>query len=87
MALSARLDSKTEALVNRMARRRGQTKSQVIREAIRVLADFQEERKGPLPPYEAIAHLIGCAHGGPPDLSERTGDKFRRILLKQRRRE
>lgn len=87
MALSARLDSKTEALVARMARRRGQTKSQVIRDAIRVLADFQEERKGPLPPYEAIAHLIGCARGGPPDLSERTGEKFRQMVRKQRRSE
>jgi hypothetical protein len=70
-----------------MARRKGQTKSQVIREAIRVLADFQEEREGPLSPYEAIAHLIGCARGGPPDLSERSGEKFRQILRKQRRSE
>ena len=31
-------------------------------------------------PYEAVAHLIGCARGEPKDLSERTGEKLRKLL-------
>jgi len=39
--------------------------------------ELGEERKTP---YELASHLIGCASGGPPDLSVRTGEKFRQIL-------
>ena len=86
MPVSVRLDAKTEGLVNRLARQRGQTKSEVIREAIKTLATSKGGRKKPVRPYEVIAHLIGCAHGGPRDLSERAGDKFRELLLERRKR-
>ena len=85
MPVSVRLDPKTEELVARLARKKGRTKSEVIRQAIQVLAETQEEGKKPLRPYDAIAHLIGCARGGPRDLSEQTGQKFRHLLLKQGR--
>ena len=42
MPVSVRLDAKTERLVNRLARQRGQTKSEVIREAIKVLAGNED---------------------------------------------
>ena len=45
MALSVRLDAKTESLIGRLARRRRQSKSEVIRDAIGVLAK-QEEKGG-----------------------------------------
>ena len=35
-------------------------------------------------PYEAIADLIGCVKGGPPDLSENTGEKFRELLTQKK---
>ena len=35
-------------------------------------------------PYEAIADLIGCVKGGPPDLSENTGEKFRELLMQKK---
>ena len=85
MPVSVRLDLKTEELVTRLAKREGRTKSEVIRKAIRVLAESHGADQRPPRPYDAVAHLIGCARGGPRDLSERTGEKFRRLLLKQER--
>lgn len=83
MPVSVRLDPKTEELVTRLARKRGRTKSEVIRQAIRVLAEYQDASEKPSRPYDAISHLIGCASGGPRDLSEQTGKKFRHLLLKR----
>jgi len=80
MPVSVRLDSKTESLVNRLARRTGRTKSEVIREALKVFARAEADGEARPGPYEAIAHLIGCARGGPKDLSERTGEKVRKLL-------
>lgn len=80
MAISVRLDPKTESLVSRLARRKGRTKSGVIREALMALSRVEAERETGASPYEAMAHLIGCARGGPKDLSERTGDKLRKLL-------
>ena len=85
MTISVRLDTKTEGLVRRLARRRGQTKSEVIREAIKAFAVHEDGEPKPVRPHEAIAHLIGCARGGPRDLSERAGEKFRQLLLERRR--
>lgn len=82
--LSVRLDAKTERSIQQLARRRGQTKSEVIREAIAALARLEGESHGGKSPYETIAHLIGCVRGGPRDLSVRTGEKFRRLLLEKR---
>ena len=84
--LSVRLDAKTERSIQQLARRRGQTKSEVIREAIAALARQESESDGGKSPYETIAHLIGCVRGGPRDLSVRTGEKFRRLLLEKRGR-
>jgi hypothetical protein len=84
MPLSVRLDAKTERLIDRLARTRGQTKSEVIREAIAALARLEGKSLGGKSPYETIAHLIGCVRGGPRDLSVRTGEKFRRLLLEKR---
>jgi hypothetical protein len=86
MPTSVRLDPKTESLVRRLARRRGQTKSEVIREALVAFARSEEAAKPQKTAYEALEHLIGCVKGGPTDLSERTGEKFRELLLERKRR-
>lgn len=80
MPTTVRLDPKTEALVNRLRRRMGRTKSQVIRDAIRTLAASVSAEGAAGIPYAAFADVIGCASGGPPDLSERTGEKFSQLL-------
>jgi len=86
MPTSVRLDAKTERLVEKIARDEGRTKSQVIREAIVAAAESKRGKREETRPYDRIAHLIGIAKGGPSDLSERTGEKFRKLLEEKRRR-
>ncbi len=47
------------------------------------VVELVPERELPRP-YEAIADLIGCVKGGPPDLSERTGERFRELLTQKK---
>lgn len=86
MPLTVRVDTKTERLIERLARKRGRTKSEVIREAIGILARTTEEQEKSERPYDALRDLIGSVHGGPSDLSVRTGEQFRRVLSVRRRR-
>jgi hypothetical protein len=51
-----------------------------VREAIE---DYVERAPAPRP-YEALRDVIGLVKGGPTDLSERTGEKFRALLLTRR---
>ena len=46
------------------------------------VVELAPEREPPRP-YEAIADLIGCVKGGPSDLSENTGEKFRDLLTQE----
>jgi hypothetical protein len=85
MPTSVRLDPKTERVVRSMARRTGRTRSQVIRDAIHRLAAAESETQQGQMVFEMWRDAIGCAKGGPPDLSERTGDHFRSLLLAKRR--
>jgi hypothetical protein len=80
MPTTVRLDPETESLIKRLAKKTGRTKSQIIRDAIRALAKSEDGGKATGGPYEPFSHLIGCASGGPPDLSERTGEKFTKLL-------
>jgi predicted transcriptional regulator len=56
MALSVRLDAKTESLIGRLARRRRQSKSEVIRDAIGVLAKQERRAREKKRPYDLVAH-------------------------------
>jgi hypothetical protein len=80
MALSVRLDAKTESLVGRLARRRRQSKSAVIRDAIGVLAKQEEKGVGKKRPYDLVAHLIGCVDSGGARLSVKIGERFANLL-------
>jgi len=86
MPLSVRLDARTESLIGRLARKRRQTKSEVIRDAIGALAKQEEQGAGKKRPYDLVAHLIGCVKGGPRDLSVRTGEKIRQMLVERSRK-
>jgi len=85
MALSVRLDPGTERLVERLARKRKQTKSEVVRDALGVLAEREKALGKKKRPYDLVAHLIGSVRGGPPDLSTRTGEKFAQLLSERRK--
>lgn len=86
MPLTVRVDVKTERLIQRLARKRGRSKSEVIRDAIGVLARRIQEQEEAERPYETVRDLIGSVHGGPSDLSVRTGEQFRRMVHAKRRR-
>ena len=86
MTLSVRLDTKTESLVENLAKKRGQTKSEVIRDALGMLAQGETGGDGKKRPYELISHLIGCVRGGPPDLSAHTGKMFTELLMKRKKK-
>ncbi len=83
MPTSVRLDKNTEAVVNRLARKTGKTKSAVIREAIARLASEQSAAPSGASAYELLEPYIGCIKDGPPDLSERTGERFTHLLLEK----
>jgi predicted transcriptional regulator len=85
MPTSVRLDPQTERVVRSLARRTGRTRSQVIRDAIHRLAAAESKRRQGPTAFEAWKDAIGCAEGGPPDLSDRTGDHFRALLAAKRR--
>ena len=85
MPLSVRLDAKTESLIGRLARKRRQTKSEVIRDAIGVLAKQEEKSMEKKRPSDLVAHLIGCVDSSGANLSQNTGEKFAKLLRESAR--
>jgi hypothetical protein len=81
--LNVRIDAETEALVERIARERGVTKSEIVRQALAALR--KREKQDPrLPLSVRLAHLIGAGDSGGMQLSERTGERFTQMLLEER---
>ena len=82
MPMSVRLDQATEALIRRMARHAGRSKSWVVREAVAAYASSAARRR---PPYEALAPFVGVGGTGRCDLSERTGERFTALVRRNAR--
>ena len=80
MPTSIRLDPELEQALEALALQRGESKSELIRQAIRQLVS----RERPTP-YERVADLVGCVSGGAEELSEQTGEGLRRILVERER--
>ena len=78
--MSVRVSEKARREVARLARATGRTESAVVRDAI----EDYVGRTPPPRPYEALQDVIGMVEGGPTDLSEKTGEKFRALLLARR---
>jgi len=86
MTITVRLPRAKEAALARLAKTKGQTKSNVVRHAIDLILQGETAGATPKGPYEAMAHLIGCADsGGTEVLSESTGRRFA-ALMKERAR-
>ena len=81
--LTLRLDPKTRQRLARIARRKGLSTSEVIRDAIAAWTDLQEPVTSP---YEAVADLIGIVHGGNPRRSTQTGRALAKLLKGRRSR-
>jgi len=80
--ISVRVSEKTGRAVARRARTSGRTESAVVRQAIE---EYVERGPGEAP-YAALRDLVGMVREGPRDLSERSGDKVRGLLLARRAR-
>jgi Arc/MetJ-type ribon-helix-helix transcriptional regulator len=77
---TVRLDIKTETALKRLALRRGQTRSEVIREAINRLA---AEEEAPRSAYQRLQPFVGIVDSGGKQLSTETGKRFRDLLKEQ----
>jgi Arc/MetJ-type ribon-helix-helix transcriptional regulator len=77
---TVRLDIKTETALKRLTVRRGQTRSEVIREAITRLAAEEGE---PRSAFQRLQPFVGIVDSGGKQLSTETGKRFR-DLLKER---
>ena len=73
MPTSVRLDPETEALLRRMAKAAGKSRSWVVREAVTVYASAGLPRRKPA---DALAPFIGAGATGRTDLSEDTGQRY-----------
>lgn len=81
-ALNLRIDAETAAFLERIARERGLTKSEIVRQA---LATLQNEKPATRPSLSVrLAHIIGAGDSGGMQLSERTGERFTQMLLEER---
>jgi len=78
-ALNVRVDPGTASFLDRVARETGRTKSEVVRQALEALQE-QGDRRAPVAPANAMAHLLGCWDSGGMQLSERTGERFAQLL-------
>jgi hypothetical protein len=82
-ALNVRIDPQTAAFLERFAREHGLTKSEVVRQALATLRERPQKAKGGTP-FERMAHLIGSWDSGGMNLSERTGERFARMLQEKK---
>lgn len=81
MALTVRMSPETERALNRIAKRRKLSRSDVVREAI---ARY-DEAQGELPdqgPYGAWVDVIGVVDLGVRDPGRTTGDQFADVIRK-----
>ena len=86
MTITVRLPRTKQAALLRLAKTKGRTQSDLVRGAIEHLLETEANGKIPKSPYEAIAHLIGCADsGGKTVLSEATGRRFAGIVEEKAR--
>ncbi len=71
------LDIKTEAALKRLSAKRGQAKSEVIRDAVDRLVDEEDEQ---ISAYDRLQTFIGIVDSGDPKISEGTGKRLRELL-------
>jgi hypothetical protein len=79
---TVRLDVETETVLKRLTLQRGQTKSEVIRDAITRLAGAPSEQGSAL---QRLRPFVGVVDSGGRQLSKHTGRKLREMLEGKRR--
>ena len=88
MLISVRLDRDTKASLARLAGRTGRSRSALVRDAIRRFAQEESGRGAlELPTFaERLAPYVGSVNSGGLQLSERSGERVREILLQRAKR-
>lgn len=81
MPFSMRLDSETEALIQRLAANTGKSRASVVREAV---ASYASGRDEGLTAYDRLKPLVGVVRSGRADLSQRTGRRLAALLKEKR---
>lgn len=74
---TVRLDATAEATLKQLSLERGQSKSDVLRDAISRLA---EDQKGAASAFERLRPFVGIADSGGKQLSVNTGQKLAALL-------
>jgi predicted DNA-binding protein len=80
---TVRFDTHLEATLERLAKQRGQSKSDVLRDALERFAEEQDA--GVTSALERLRPYVGIADSGGQQLSTKTGQRFRERLLEKRR--
>jgi len=84
--IAVRLDPESEEALNRVARETGQTKSEIVREALIQLPRRKLRKQAAVRPYDLMKKGIGVCHSGRLRRPERVGDKFYEQLVADRKR-
>jgi len=86
MPLTVRLGAKGERILDALARRRGQSRSDVVRAALAHFAAIEGgEVAGSGRPYDAWLDVIGVVNCGARDPDRTTGDQFAEIIRRRSR--
>ena len=86
MSLTVRLPAKTERALNALARRRRQTRSDVVREAIEHYTSATGDSDAPeLRPYHLWADVIGAVRMGGRNPDRTTGELFTELVVRKAR--
>ncbi|MDO8681006.1 MAG: ribbon-helix-helix protein, CopG family [Acidobacteriota bacterium] len=85
MALNVRLSPTTERALNALAKRRGQIRSDVVREALDHYTAIRSDAAGDQSPYGEWADVIGIVRTGGRDPRKTTGELFSEIVGRKAR--
>jgi Arc/MetJ-type ribon-helix-helix transcriptional regulator len=85
VALTVRLDPKTERALNALARRRGLSRSDVVREALALYEASGGERSDGSRPADAWLDVIGVVDLGVRDPARTTGEQVAALLADKAR--
>ena len=85
MAVSVRLDPKTERSLRTVARQKGMSQSMVVREALAQYGADSSAPSGRSRPYDAWVDVIGIVNLGARDPHRTTGDQFAATLRERSR--
>lgn len=86
MALTVRLNPKTERALNALAKRRRLSRSDIVREAIAQYGSSDEAGNAASQPYDGWVDVIGIVDLGARDEHRSTGEQFAAIVRRQARK-